>query len=204
MHLRLFLALALGVRGALGASWDYVLPQDWQLSFPACSGRQQSPVDIVKSSAVTTSQNVNLFDGMSFSDLPSLEVSNTGHGLQVSGAFTSIEVVGETYKALQFHLHFPSEHAINGKLAEGELHIVHQKAGSSGYDDLLVIGVMIEKGAENPVLKQMGLPTGAPATADVKRAMAGTVNLKDHLRLSSRVASSIMTAASPRLPARSL
>merc|ERR1712217_270371 len=64
---------------------------------------------------------------------------------------------GDNYRLLQYHYHFPSEHSINGKLAAGELHLVHQKVGSAGTDDLLVIGVLFQEGAKSELLSAMGL-----------------------------------------------
>ena len=61
----------------------------------------------------------------------------TGHDERVGS------VLAVPAQVLQFHFHFPSEHAIDGSLYAGELHIVHQKVGSKGTDDLLVVGVML-------------------------------------------------------------
>ena len=77
---------------------------------------------------------------------------------------------------LQFHFHFPSEHAIDGSLYAGELHIVHQMVGSKGTDDLLVVGVMLEVGAENSFLAQLGFGS-LPAAKGDSVSIAGVVDL---------------------------
>ena len=47
----------------------------------------------------------------------------------------------ETYKILQFHLHAPAEHTIDGKYYELELHIVHANAVTG---KLAVVGIFFD------------------------------------------------------------
>eukprot|EP00666_Eupelagonemidae_sp_cell4sb_P002317 gene2317-9657_t len=67
---------------------------------------------------------------------------------------------GHVYDALQFHFHFPSEHTIDGEHFAGELHIVHRRQGTSGLDDLLVVGVMLDDTDDvaSPFLDKLGRP----------------------------------------------
>ena len=46
----------------------------------------------------------------------------------------------ETYYLHQFHVHFPSEHAINGSISDGEIHLVHKNAN----DKIMVIGARLK------------------------------------------------------------
>ena len=41
---------------------------------------------------------------------------------------------------------FRSEHTVDGQAHNAEVHLVHQKKGSKGFDDLLVLGVMFVVG----------------------------------------------------------
>ncbi|KAF4137389.1 Eukaryotic-type carbonic anhydrase [Phytophthora infestans] len=45
------------------------------------------------------------------------------------------------YDLLQFHVHAPSEHTLNGEPLDGEVHFVHSNADGSA---LLVVGVFME------------------------------------------------------------
>ncbi|NPA44095.1 MAG: carbonic anhydrase family protein, partial [Chlorobi bacterium] len=50
---------------------------------------------------------------------------------------------------LQFHYHALSEHTVNGKYFPLEVHFVHMHSDT----DFVVLGVMIEEGAENELFK---------------------------------------------------
>eukprot|EP00929_Paragymnodinium_shiwhaense_P003993 TRINITY_DN1046_c0_g1_i1.p1 TRINITY_DN1046_c0_g1~~TRINITY_DN1046_c0_g1_i1.p1 ORF type:complete len:1449 (-),score=365.07 TRINITY_DN1046_c0_g1_i1:146-4492(-) len=162
-----------GQAGSDGQHWNYILPAYWQCDHPACGGRQQSPINIAENDVETYGAKDSGEDdngpeekglaGRMKSKTFSGQVHNSGHGLQVSHNFGSFQhPSGETYKGLQFHIHFPSEHAIDGELRACELHMVHQKEGSSGTDGLLVVGVLFKEGKADPLLEKMGLPEGAP------------------------------------------
>jgi hypothetical protein len=60
----------------------------------------------------------------------------------VNGNFSNIIVLEENYEVLQFHVHFPPEHAVDGAWPAGELQGVHRRVGASGLDELLGIGLM--------------------------------------------------------------
>lgn len=55
-----------------------------------------------------------------------------------------MSVADKTFSMLQFHLHAPSEHTLDGKVYDAEAHFVHTNADSSA---LLVVGVFLEKKA---------------------------------------------------------
>merc|ERR1719329_1391274 len=86
------------------------------------------------------------------------------------GGFGRFSLPDGVYEAMQFHFHFPAEHAIDGHIADGELHIVHQKIGAEDNDDLAVIGVLLrvedEELARNddayPLLAELGFLSGLP------------------------------------------
>jgi carbonic anhydrase len=53
---------------------------------------------------------------------------------------------------VQFHFHAPSEHAVNGRLADVEAHFVHQRADGA----LAVVGVRFHRGPRpNPLLDRI-------------------------------------------------
>lgn len=145
--LGLVLTLIAGAVLADEVHWGYEGehgPEHWgDLSpeFAACSeGMEQSPVDIVATAPVNPAAIV-------FSYQPTaLNIVNNGHTIKVDyDEGSSMEIEGKTYNLLQFHFHALSEHTIGGDYSDMEMHLVHQ----SGDGEYAVVGVMMERGAEN-------------------------------------------------------
>jgi len=176
--LGLMLAGVALAQGHGGVHWGYegeAGPEHWgELSpdFAACSaGKEQSPIDIPASAAVNPAD-------LAFNYKPTaVTIVNNGHAIQVNyDAGSSIEVDGITYKLLQFHFHALSEHTVKGEHADMEMHLVHQNADGG----LAVVGVLINKGAENPayapVWNHLPAEEGEPETISDE-----TVNVNDLL-----------------------
>lgn len=149
----LLLVPQLALADETAAHWSYMGeagPEHWAEIAPedmTCKvGKHQSPIDLAKTDAV---------GGLSFTSdyhpVP-MRIWNNGHTIQVDAknAGKMIED-GKDYALLQVHFHDPSEHALNGKSYPLEAHFVHKS------DDgvLAVLGVFIEKGAENPELAKI-------------------------------------------------
>jgi carbonic anhydrase len=162
-----------GEHGAI--HWGYsgdIGPEFWgdlSAEYALCStGARQSPIDI---SGATPQEG-----GITFNYQPTnLNLLNNGHTIQVNyDAGSSIEVNGETYNLFQFHFHVPSEHTENGLPAAMELHLVHRNAD----DKLAVVGVMMNVGAENPVLARFWDQIPAEET---EITVPGTINIAEAL-----------------------
>ena len=77
------------------------------------------------------------------------EVIDTGHTIQVNYEPGSTAKIGnEIYELKQLHFHTPSEHRIDDEASAMEAHFVHQNEAG----ELAVVGVMMNSGAENPVI----------------------------------------------------
>lgn len=104
--------------------------------FALCGeGTSQSPIDIGRTSKAELVEIV-----FSYDDTP-LRVINNGHTIQVNG---------EAYELLQFHFHSPSEHTVNGKFYDMELHLVHK----NDRGELVGIGVKWGKPSKNELREQ--------------------------------------------------
>ncbi|MGE5239525.1 MAG: carbonic anhydrase [Chloroflexota bacterium] len=140
-------------------------------------GLKQSPVDIVVASTIPTALPALTFQ---YNPTPFI-IENTGHVVEVpyeAGSF--LRVGQDTYQLLQFHLHAPSEHAINGVLADAELHLVHRNA----LLDLAVVGVMIKAGGPvNRLLDQILLnaPLDCPGVPPCEVELVGDINATEVL-----------------------
>ena len=135
-------------------------------------GRKQTPVDIVIANTVPVA-----LPGLTFQYLATpFIVENTGHVVEVPYAPGSFLRDGQdTYELLQFHLHAPSEHTVNGVFAAAELHLVHWNI----LLDLAVVGILLQVGAPvNVVLDQILL--NAPLD-EGGVDLGGVINAKDVL-----------------------
>jgi carbonic anhydrase len=144
-----------GYGEATSSQWGELSPK-----FAACSqGKDQSPVDINNLNNIKVENSARIEFNYQPSDV---EVINNGKTIKVDyqpGNILSIN--DEVYELLQFHFHTPSEHTIENKSFAMALHLVHQnKAGK-----LAVVGVMINSGAENPVITSIwnAIPKGEQA-----------------------------------------
>ncbi len=74
-----------------------------------------------------------------------LRIVNNGHTVEVEHAADSTLTTGDqSYRLVQYHVHSPSEHHVEGKRYPLEIHFVHKHA-----DGLLaVVGVLVEEGQE--------------------------------------------------------
>jgi carbonic anhydrase len=158
----LVVLLAVATATASGQSWNHdpsspIGPNHWGFldenynSFATCGsivgksmsltevGLKQAPVDIESANAITSVlRNIDFrYDDTSF------VVENTGHVVEVPYQNGSEIRTGpdlpDRYQLQQFHFHAPSEHTINGALADAELHIVHQNI----LGELAVVAVLL-------------------------------------------------------------
>ena len=116
-------------------SWGTIDP-----AFAACeAGISQSPVDI--SETVRGGGPALVF---SYPD-NELVVGNTGHVIEVpipTDNGHTLRVGGRVYGLNQYHFHAPSEHTLNGRHFDLEVHLVHANAAGA----LLVVGVLMDSG----------------------------------------------------------
>jgi carbonic anhydrase len=135
-----------------GTSWSYEGekgPERWgdlDPSFALCkSGAKQTPIDLPSDVGTADPPAVLSF---AYAPVP-LRVLNNGHTVQVTNDGTSaVSFGGVRYALKQFHFHSPSEHTVAGRSFDMEMHLVH----ASDEGELLVVGVLLSKGAASSLL----------------------------------------------------
>ena len=149
-------ALALPLSADKGASsphWTYsgeAGPSHWASldpSFSACGvGLAQSPIDLESRDAKPGKAGEFHIDY----EKGDVALVNNGHTVQanVTDAKDTVVFDGDTYHLAQFHFHSPSEHTTDQKRFPLEIHFVNQ----DGAKHILVVGVMVKLGDENPSL----------------------------------------------------
>lgn len=104
-------------------------------------GRHQSPIDLVNPTPIKLPAI-----SYEYRSTTGMNIRNNGHTIEVAYPEGSwIEVDSTQYQLLQFHFHAPSEHTVEGKPFDMEMHLVHK----SEHGNLAVVGVLIEQGSHN-------------------------------------------------------
>lgn len=153
--------------------WQYegeTGPEYWASAcgFKDCNGKHQSPIDIAETAVSDSLTSLNLM----YHESVNCNFINNGHSVQVNFVDSAnvFTLNGNVFTLKQFHFHSPSEHTVGGSAYPCEVHLVH--ASTSG--ELAVIGVLIEKGEENPFIAQ--LLTELPKKANDEELIDAMVN----------------------------
>ncbi|NXU14090.1 CAH4 anhydrase, partial [Pardalotus punctatus] len=145
-------------------------PTQWHQINTACSGKKQSPVNIVTRNVLYNKSLTPLtFDGYDVKGPAKWDVENNGHTVKVT-LNASPKVGGgglaRKYKAVEFHLHWGvpgelqnvpgSEHSIDGEKYPMELHVVHIREDAldvteakQSPDGLAVLAFFVKADEEN-------------------------------------------------------
>eukprot|EP00760_Papus_ankaliazontas_P020812 PhM_4_TR18512/c0_g1_i1/m.5547/K01674/cah; carbonic anhydrase len=111
------------------ADWEYKdnAPLTWAQSYPACAGKQQSPIDIVRTTTrATTPGFLKLWTPIALSS--DLRLYNNGHFLVVDMSARGVQLTGSGFwdnMVLEsVHFHAPAEHLLDGLRYPLESHYV--------------------------------------------------------------------------------
>ncbi|XP_068093691.1 carbonic anhydrase-like [Hyperolius riggenbachi] len=154
-------------------SWGYGPdngPDTWHHSFPIALGAQQSPININTHEAKHDPSLKHLH--IKYDPSTAKVILNNGHSFNVefddseNRSVVSGGALEGTYRLKQFHFHWGScdgrgsEHTVNGKKFDAELHLVHWNTKYDSFgeavkhcDGLAVIGVFLKAGAARPELQ---------------------------------------------------
>lgn len=131
-------------------------PEHWGELAPAwatcATGEQQSPVDLAQR-RIPVRRDARL--ALSYGETEG-EIFDNGHTIEVeTEGDNTLELDGEIFELVQFHFHSPSEHVVNGRGYDMELHLVHR----SDEGRLAVVGVLLQRGASSgalaPIFEQL-------------------------------------------------
>ena len=139
--------------GEVTGEWDYndddsdgkVGPANWHTIAPDAGGAFQSPIDVPAAEATDLSEVLEVH----YQPTTAERIFNNGHTIEAEFAEPNpnhIEIGGEEFELLQFHLHGESEHALDGVNTPLEAHFVHRHHDGG----LSVLGVFLTEGAFNP------------------------------------------------------
>jgi carbonic anhydrase len=156
-------AATFGYFGETGPEFWGELSPEWS----ACAtGSIQSPVDL-------GAQRVYPELAIDYDESSSGAILDNGHTVEVelAGGSNRLRLDGKDYELRQFHFHVASEHRVEGRGYDMELHLVH--AGEDG--ELAVVGVFLQRGDSSgalaPVfdkLPAVGAKPGVKAPLDIR------------------------------------
>ncbi len=154
-------------------------PLHWgTIGFPTCGlGMNQSPVNI-RTRTVAPHRGSPLLLNYEPSELG---IENTGHYAEVpipAGVNSTLQIGSDLYPLVQYHFHVPAEHAVNGRLADLEAHLVHTNAQGV----TAVVGVFFRIGPHpNPLLDKILLAAPDTAGGEVSAGEASPAELFRHI-----------------------
>lgn len=124
-------------------------PDQWAELQPenrlCADGNRQSPIDIRETIKVDLTP-------IEFAYRPSqFRIIDTGRALQVAVSENRFSLLGKRYELVQIQFHQPSEERIDGKGFDMAAHLIHR----SDDNKLAVVAVMLEKGAEHPLIQTL-------------------------------------------------
>jgi carbonic anhydrase len=188
-----FTVLSLSSAPALAQEWNHdpespngpLVWGDVAFKFATCGsavrgpvGQTQSPIDITTATAIAADLPS---PGFQYGSTPFV-IENTGHVVEVPYEGSRARLVlgagpFDVYELAQFHFHTDSEHAVDGKLTEMEVHLVHRNA----LGNLAVVGVLLQVGSNpNPLIEEIF--ANAPLAAETSVTLPGRVlNARDLL-----------------------
>lgn len=163
-----------------GAHWDYAGktgPLAWGRLDPAyqgCSkGHEQSPIDIHGAHLNKKLQPIE-FHYLA----ASVELQNTGNLILAHVKPGSYIVAdGVRYDLQQFEFHHPSESAVNGKLTDMDVELLHKS--SDGKMAIIEVRMALDRGSPNAVIAMLW--PHLPKTAGAKETVADMVNPRGFL-----------------------
>ncbi|KAL2328584.1 hypothetical protein Fmac_022011 [Flemingia macrophylla] len=114
------------------------------------NGSMQSPIDLLNERV----QIVSHLGTLEMNYQPSnATIKNRGHDIKLAWleGTSYLQINGTQYVLKQFHWHSPSEHTIDGKRLDLELHMVHETPSGQ----TAVIGIFYKTGRPDPFLSLM-------------------------------------------------
>lgn len=138
------------------ASWSYegdTGPEQWaqlDATYATCdAGQEQSPIDVDAAPASEAEQGA---DPVTYDYTPSsFTLEKEPYTIKASAKDAGGITLGdEQYDLLQFHIHTPSEHTLDGARTELGVHLVHQNADG----ELAVVQLFFEPGEGDGALSE--------------------------------------------------
>ncbi|XP_039688946.1 alpha carbonic anhydrase 7 isoform X2 [Medicago truncatula] len=148
-------------------NWGDIKPE-W---FRCKNGTMQSPIDLLNHRV----QIVSNLGGLQINYTPSnATLKNRGHDIKLELIANSsyLQINGTQYVLKQLHWHSPSEHTIDGKRLDLELHLVHETPSG----ETAVIGILYKTGLPDLFLSLLRKDLEAISTSTGEERSVGVID----------------------------
>ena len=101
------------------------------------------------------------------------KIFNNGHTIEVeTEGEDALTLDGERYRLVQLHFHSPSEHTVQGRGYDMEMHLVHR----SDAGRIAVLGIFLQRGPDSGAFDAIG--EALPDDIDVRHAIEDPLDLR--------------------------
>jgi carbonic anhydrase len=145
-------------------------PANWgrlRADYAACAtGKRQSPIDIRDGIRVNLEPIKFEYARTQF------RIVDTGHAVRVGvGAGLGLRVMGKRFELSHLEFRRPAEERVNGRTYDMSVHLVHR----SDDGQIAVVAVLLEKGAEHPLIQTLW--DNLPLEPDLEVAPEAAIDL---------------------------
>ena len=106
--------------------------RDWPRQFPTCgNGRDQSPIDIRYAFQANCSERSTRIEFQRAVETARVSGARSDFSTEMNTSTVTITKSGNSanYRLTEFHIHSPSEHKINGRQFDAEMHFSYVLTG---------------------------------------------------------------------------
>ncbi|CAO2657532.1 Nn.00g036580.m01.CDS01 [Neocucurbitaria sp. VM-36] len=142
----------------------------------ACkAGANQSPINLDNSVTVLAEK-----PKIDIPAVEEVEFENLGTTIEVLANGTT-SVAGSDFRLVQFHMHTPSEHHLNGEYHPLEVHMVHQGVADETQIAVIALMFQVSAGESSSIIKSLSSSVSAISTPGTKTAIPGGIDFTDVL-----------------------
>jgi len=149
-------------------NWATIAPEN-----EACkSGKNQSPINI--DASVTAAPNKPVLN------IPEQEVEFENLGTTIEVIVNGTTTVGsDQFRLVQFHMHTPSEHHVNGEYHPLEVHMVHQGVADATKIAVVALMFQVAEGESSSIIKSLSSSVSSITTPGTKTPIASGIDFSD-------------------------
>jgi carbonic anhydrase len=117
---------------------------------------------------------------MEIPEVEEVEFENLGTTIEVLANGTT-SFAGSDFRLVQFHMHTPSEHHLNGEYHPLEVHMVHQAVADETQLAVIALMFQVSAGESSSIIKSLSSSLAGVANPGTRTAIPGGIDFTDVL-----------------------